>query len=150
MSENKKELIKKVKVGISNNFVYGDLALNWLYEQDFLEREVLTTYIINGERFTLEEYTSEEILNKLLDTLNENDLEEMISLLNKGILNKEKAKEVIYTNFDGYADGSEVWDEAMCPTCGREFEIDYEEHYKYCPNCGQKLSWKQNETEKEE
>lgn len=141
MSEKKKELIKKIKCGISNNFTYGNLALNWLYEQDFLDRKVLTTYIINDEQFLTDKYTSEEILNKLLDILNENDLENMLYLLNQGVVNKEKAKEVIYTNFDGYADGSEVWDEAMCPTCEREFEMDYEEHYKYCPNCGQKLKW---------
>lgn len=140
MSEKKKELIKKAKVGISNNFVYGDLALNWLYEEDFLEREVLTTYIINGERFTPEEYTSEEILNKLLDTLNENDLEEMITLLNKGILNKEKAKEVIIEEFDRYDEGSTFITVGKCPLCGEIIDLD-NDWFNYCPNCGQKLKW---------
>lgn len=27
----------------------------------------------------------------------------------------------------------------ICPNCDRHFEIDYDEHFKYCPNCGQKL-----------
>ena len=139
VSEKKKELIKKAKVGISNNFVYGDLALNWLYEEDFLEREVLTTYIINGERFTPEEYTSEEILNKLLDTLNENDLEEMISLLNKGILNKEKAKDVIIENFDRYGDGLTIMKFGRCPLCGGLLYDNI--WFNYCPNCGQRLKW---------
>ena len=32
-----------------------------------------------------------------------------------------------------------------CPKCNKEIEI----HTNYCPYCGQKLSWKQNENEKE-
>ena len=140
MNEKKKELIKKVKGGISNNFTYGDLALNWLYEENFLEREVLTTYIINGKRFTPEEYTSEEILNKLLDTLNENDLENMLHLLDQGVVNKEKAKEVIYIDFDRYGDGSTFIDVVKCPLCGNIIDLD-NEPFKYCPNCGQRLKW---------
>lgn len=42
---------------------------------------------------------------------------------------------------DGYADGYPVYDTATCPNCVRAFELDYEEHYKYCPNCGQRLNW---------
>lgn len=30
---------------------------------------------------------------------------------------------------------------AVCPICRRNFIIDTEEHYKYCPDCGQKLDW---------
>ena len=33
-----------------------------------------------------------------------------------------------------------------CPKCNKEIQI----HTNYCPYCGQKLSWKQNENEKEE
>ena len=32
-----------------------------------------------------------------------------------------------------------------CPNCNKEIQI----HTNYCPYCGQKLSWKQNENEKE-
>lgn len=39
---------------------------------------------------------------------------------------------------DGYADGHLVYDTYECPSCGKEYEIDYEE-YQYCPNCGQHM-----------
>lgn len=43
---------------------------------------------------------------------------------------------------DGYADGYPVYDTATCPNCGRIFELDNEEEYKHCPDCGQRLRWK--------
>ena len=53
---------------------------------------------------------------------------------------KETPKYVHY-EYDGYADGCPVYDIAYCPSCGRYFEVDYEEHYDYCPSCGQRLNW---------
>ena len=42
---------------------------------------------------------------------------------------------------DGYApDVSFVWDEWLCPCCGKRYEVDYDD-YDYCPNCGQKIDW---------
>ena len=41
---------------------------------------------------------------------------------------------------DGYADGFLVYDTWICPSCGRYYEIDYD-HYKYCPECGQRIDW---------
>lgn len=42
---------------------------------------------------------------------------------------------------DGYApDGTFVWDEWICPSCGERYEVDYDD-YKYCPNCGQAIDW---------
>lgn len=41
---------------------------------------------------------------------------------------------------DGYANGKLVYDIWICPSCRKDYEIDYEEH-KYCPECGQKLDW---------
>ena len=42
---------------------------------------------------------------------------------------------------DGYApDGTFVWDEWLCPCCGKRYEVDYDD-YDYCPNCGQKIDW---------
>ena len=46
---------------------------------------------------------------------------------------------------DGYADGQLVYDTWICPHCEKKYEVDYEE-YDFCPNCGQKLDWgEQNE-----
>lgn len=49
---------------------------------------------------------------------------------------------------DGYApDGTEVWDEWICPCCGSRYEVDYDE-YDHCPNCGQRIDWAEvNESE---
>lgn len=63
-----------------------------------------------------------------------------IKLLQK-LVDKEKPKDVEYTEYDGFADGYPVYDTAICPNCDREFEVECEEHYDYCPNCGQKLKW---------
>lgn len=41
---------------------------------------------------------------------------------------------------DGYADGHIVYDMWECPTCGKNYELDCEEH-DHCPNCGQKIDW---------
>lgn len=53
---------------------------------------------------------------------------------------KETALTVNYIS-DGYADGFPVYDTATCPNCERIFEVYDEEHYRYCPSCGQKLKW---------
>ena len=42
---------------------------------------------------------------------------------------------------NGYADGQLVYDTWICPACGEEYELDYDE-YKYCPECGQAIDWK--------
>lgn len=54
--------------------------------------------------------------------------------------NKEIAMEVYY-EADAYADDCLVYDTAICPNCDRRFEVDHEEHYNYCPTCGQRLDW---------
>ena len=41
---------------------------------------------------------------------------------------------------DGYADGEPIYDTWVCPSCCRHYEIDYD-HYVYCPECGQLISW---------
>ena len=58
-------------------------------------------------------------------------------------LEKQIPKEPNY-QYDGYADGLPVWDIWECPSCGAEFEIDYDKH-KHCPECGQKLDWEVKE-----
>lgn len=53
---------------------------------------------------------------------------------------KEKAERPdIYG--DGYdPDGNLIYDTWDCPRCGVSYELDYD-HYDYCPNCGQKIDW---------
>jgi len=42
--------------------------------------------------------------------------------------------------YDGYADGSPVYDMWYCSECGCYFEEwDNKPTYKYCPNCGCKM-----------
>ncbi len=45
---------------------------------------------------------------------------------------------------DGYApDGSFAWDTWHCPSCDSVYEVD-DEKYEYCPNCGQRIDWGQD------
>ena len=39
---------------------------------------------------------------------------------------------------DGYWDGELVYDTWICPNCGKDYEVDYDD-YKYCPECGQAI-----------
>ncbi|MDD6467145.1 MAG: hypothetical protein PUF50_03080 [Erysipelotrichaceae bacterium] len=41
---------------------------------------------------------------------------------------------------DGYWNGELVYDTWVCPSCGKHYEVDYDE-YDYCPNCGQAIYW---------
>ena len=63
---------------------------------------------------------------KCLDTLKE--------LVEKASPMKvEKQENLYYVN--------DTW---MCPTCGKMFEIG-DDTYTYCPDCGQKLDWSEEE-----
>lgn len=46
----------------------------------------------------------------------------------------------VYLEGDGYWNGELVYDTAICQNCNAEYEVDYY-HYKFCPNCGQRLDW---------
>lgn len=62
----------------------------------------------------------------------------------RNILNKKTI-----TIFDGPNTYDEGW-EGYCPNCKSIVKQSfYEEEVNYCSYCGQKLSWKQNENEKE-
>lgn len=57
------------------------------------------------------------------------------------LVDKETPDKVEYISTVGDSDGYPVYDTAICPSCDREFEVECEEHYDYCPSCGQKLKW---------
>lgn len=56
------------------------------------------------------------------------------------LVEKETPKLLDYEG-DGYVDGELSYDTAICRSCGRKFDMYYDEHSKYCPDCGQKLRW---------
>lgn len=41
---------------------------------------------------------------------------------------------------DGYAYGYPIYDKWICPSCGTIYDI-YSSDYDYCPNCGQRIDW---------
>ena len=90
----------------------------------------------------------QEALNRLLCNTDYNDYsnqtitdvsEDIVTL--QELVEKETPLEVDHTS-DGYPDDYYlVYDIAFCPNCDRAFEVTYNEHYKYCPSCGQRLNW---------
>lgn len=58
-------------------------------------------------------------------------------------MEKQTAKRPDYEG-DGYVDGHLVYDTWICPCCGKHYEVDYDE-YDFCPDCGQKLDWRDEE-----
>ena len=44
--------------------------------------------------------------------------------------------------YDGYADGSPVWDKWECSECGYEHNGDEESLTAFCPDCGRKMDVK--------
>lgn len=89
----------------------------------------------------------EEALNNLLGQdsgyyANDENVKIIHEAIRKANKYDEKEKpEKVELEADGYANGELVYDTAVCPDCNRHFEIDYDEHFKYCPDCGRKLDW---------
>ena len=61
----------------------------------------------------------------------------------RAAVEKQTAKKPDYEG-DGYADGHLVYDTWICPCCGKHYEVDYD-NYNYCPDCGQKVDWSDEE-----
>lgn len=55
---------------------------------------------------------------------------------------KQKPKTPDYEG-DGYADGYMVYDTWICPNCGKQYEVDYDD-YDHCPKCGRAIRWAEN------
>lgn len=64
------------------------------------------------------------------------------------LIERNKAKMVRY-EADGYSKGDPVCDMAYCPNCNHFFELCYDEQTKFCPNCGQRLKWEEDDEENE-
>lgn len=61
----------------------------------------------------------------------------------RAAVEKQTARRPDYEG-DGYADGHLVYDTWICPCCGKHYEVDYD-NYNYCPDCGQRLDWSDEE-----
>lgn len=61
----------------------------------------------------------------------------------RAAVEKQTARRPDYEG-DEYADGHLVYDTWICPCCGKHYEVDYD-NYNYCPDCGQKLDWSDEE-----
>ena len=61
----------------------------------------------------------------------------------RAAVEKQTARRPDYEG-DGYADGHLVYDTWICPCCGKHYEVDYD-NYNYCPDCGQKIDWSDEE-----
>ena len=58
----------------------------------------------------------------------------------RAAVKKQTAKKPDYEG-DGYYNGQLVYDTWVCPSCGKHYEVDYDD-YDYCENCGQHIDWR--------
>lgn len=89
--------------------------------------------------------TNKEVKNNFVQNLAENAYINMCSVEEMNIaieaLEKQIPKKPDLIG-DGYDDnGNLIYDTWICPCCETEYEIDYDD-YKFCPNCGQALDWR--------
>lgn len=91
------------------------------WEEEIKENSSTARYYINAYTFRIQ--CLQDIINEL------------------GAYQDLKKPMDVNAIFDGFADGYPVYDTATCPNCGRAFELDHEEEYKHCPDCGQRLRW---------
>lgn len=92
----------------------------------------------NGCKFTEGDYKANEMAIQALEEVQQyrqlGTVEEC-----REAAEKQNPKEPDYEG-DGYWDGQLVYDTWICPCYGHHYEVDYDD-YTYCPNCGQKIDW---------
>ena len=87
--------------------------------------------------------------NKVYSKCSEKEQKEIEACLRyfEKLHSRDKAKFLEY-ECNGYIE--EEVDTAICPNCLRKFDIENEEHYFYCPTCGQALDWEEENDETDE
>lgn len=95
--------------------------------------------------YDMDDSTCKEIATEAVKALEEVKEYRKIGTIEevKEAVEKQTAKEPDYEG-DGYADGEIVYDIWICPNCGEEYEVDYDD-YNHCPKCGQKIDWSNEE-----
>lgn len=77
--------------------------------------------------------------NGQVDHPNIRELQELIDIA----IEKQIPKKPHFEG-DGYWNGALVYDTWVCPNCDTDYEVETDK-YKYCPNCGQKIDWSEEE-----
>lgn len=57
---------------------------------------------------------------------------------------KEKAKKPDFEGDGCDKAGNIIYDTWICPCCNKRYEVDYDD-YDFCPNCGQKIDWSEED-----
>lgn len=91
------------------------------------------------DAFLMDSSTCEDIAREAYKALEEVQEYRRLGTIAKveELVEKDKPKKPDYEG-DGYADGQLVYDTWICPNCGTEYEVDYDD-YEHCPKCGQRL-----------
>ena len=98
MSEKTNELLTKVTEGLIKNFDRAYQALDFLEECDMIENERTDSYLVDREYISSDKYRYDEILQKILNSLDDADLEYILYILNDGVRTPKRMK-LIYNEY---------------------------------------------------
>lgn len=59
-----------------------------------------------------------------------------------GLKERDTAKKPDYEGDEYDNEGNIIYDTWICPNCEEHYEVDYD-NYDFCPECGQKLDWRE-------